>query len=59
MIGWVQAYGPALDNLDPGDILNHVLQIAADFGFHEGISFEESRESADSRVLQNCYSAAR
>jgi hypothetical protein len=52
MIGRVQAYGPTLDNPDPGDTLDRVLRLAAHFGRHEGISFEglnPTRDSARSR----------
>jgi hypothetical protein len=41
MVGWLQAYGPALDNLDQDDTLDRVLHTAADFGFHEDTSLDE------------------
>jgi hypothetical protein len=44
MIGWIQAYGPALHNLNRDETLTRIFETAADFGFHEGVSFEELKK---------------
>jgi retron-type reverse transcriptase len=49
-VGWVQAHGPTLDSLNKAETLEHVLQRAAEVGFHEGI---------DLAVLEKAWNSAR